>query len=57
MRDPVCRMSVDVESTLSVEHGARIYSSYFCSDGCRSEFEAAPERFVSSAAVPQRAGL
>ncbi len=44
--DPVCGMTVEVDGAQHVaEHGGRSY--YFCSSGCRREFVAGPEKFVS----------
>lgn len=46
--DPVCGMSVDRESAPAcVEHNGQIF--YFCAQGCKDEFLAAPEKF----AVPE----
>ena len=44
--DPVCLMSVDIETAVSAEYGGQSY--YFCADGCRAEFLADPARFVHS---------
>ena len=41
-RDPVCGMSVDRGKALSAEHHGRRY--FFCGPGCRSKFEAEPDR-------------
>jgi uncharacterized protein len=46
-RDPVCGMSVDGGTALSLEHGGRRY--HFCGPGCRDRFAADPERYVSAA--------
>jgi uncharacterized protein len=45
VRDPVCGMSVDRSSAPTLEY--RGETSYFCGEGCRSKFEADPERYVS----------
>ncbi len=43
--DPVCGMSVDKESApAEAEVNSRTY--YFCANGCRDEFLAAPEKFL-----------
>jgi Cu+-exporting ATPase len=43
--DPVCRMEVDTESArLTTEYQGKPY--YFCSPGCKQEFEEHPERYV-----------
>ena len=45
--DPVCGMSVDpATAKWSAEHGSRIY--YFCSQGCRDKFVAAPENYLDT---------
>ncbi len=46
-RDPVCGMDVDPASPPggTVERGR--YRYHFCSEGCRTRFEAAPERFFA----------
>jgi uncharacterized membrane protein YraQ (UPF0718 family)/YHS domain-containing protein len=44
-RDPVCGMTVDRGKAVSTEHRGKIY--FFCGPGCRSKFEADPERFVA----------
>ncbi len=44
-RDPVCGMSVDRSKALTLEyHGKTLY---FCSETCRSKFQADPERYMS----------
>ena len=43
-KDPVCGMTVAETSPHRAVHGGRTY--YFCCAGCRSKFEADPERFV-----------
>jgi hypothetical protein len=43
--DPVCGMSVDRSKAPTVEYAGRTF--YFCSEECRSKFEADPERYVS----------
>ena len=42
--DPVCGMEVDENTGLRVEYGGKVY--YFCSPGCKAEFEANPERYA-----------
>lgn len=49
-RDPVCGMSVEIDGAPALEHDGRTF--HFCSRGCRSEFEASPERFLASAPPP-----
>jgi xanthine dehydrogenase accessory factor len=44
--DPVCGMTVEVAGArFTTVHDGRTY--YFCSAGCRSSFEADPDRYVS----------
>ena len=49
-RDPVCGMNVRVDAALSdglvAEHDHHTY--YFCRAGCRDEFQADPDRFITS---------
>lgn len=43
--DPVCQMRFSVaEASDSLEYKDRVY--YFCVEGCRRKFEAAPERYL-----------
>jgi xanthine dehydrogenase accessory factor len=45
-RDPVCGMTVSpATATHHAEHGGR--TVYFCCGGCREQFLAAPERYIS----------
>ena len=54
-RDPVCRMSVDVENAKArVEHGGRTY--YFCCGGCAQKFVSDPERYLATATENKSAG-
>ena len=45
-QDPVCRMQVDVTRTTYLDYNGR--RLHFCSEGCRREFEEAPESFPVS---------
>jgi xanthine dehydrogenase accessory factor len=46
-RDPVCGMTVSVrDARISTEHEGATY--YFCCPHCKSEFEAAPLRFLAA---------
>lgn len=46
-RDPVCGMNVDERrAAATAEYDGTTY--YFCSNGCREEFESRPESFVST---------
>lgn len=45
VNDPVCGMTLDADfSPLVADYGPRTYA--FCSEDCRREFMADPERFV-----------
>jgi putative ABC transport system ATP-binding protein len=44
--DPVCKMSVEREGSVSLVHAGTTH--YFCSNGCSWEFRASPERFVDA---------
>jgi len=46
-RDPVCGVTVEVETAHPLEYRAHIY--YFCSKGCRREFQDDPQRLASEA--------
>ncbi|UVK55217.1 heavy metal translocating P-type ATPase [Mesorhizobium sp. AR02] len=47
LRDPVCGMTVDPAAGKSTsEHGGRLY--HFCSEGCRSKFQAEPEQYLTA---------
>ena len=48
--DPVCGMAVDRATALTAGHRGRTY--YFCSEGCRSAFEADPQRYLGAAPAP-----
>ena len=43
-KDPVCGMEVDTDTDLKVEHDGETY--YFCSRGCKLEFEDDPEKYL-----------
>jgi uncharacterized protein len=50
VNDPVCGMKVDRAKALRLEHAGRTYS--FCSEHCRSQFEADPARYAGKAGTP-----
>jgi P-type Cu+ transporter len=56
VRDPVCGMTVD-PATSRHRFDTRGETFHFCSDGCRSKFAAAPEKYLDNtepkAAVPE----
>ena len=44
-KDPVCKMDVNEEAAAGkAEYGGKTY--YFCSTGCKEEFEKAPEKYA-----------
>jgi uncharacterized protein len=45
--DPACGMKVDRAKALRLEHAGRTF--HFCSEDCRSEFEADPDRYTDKA--------
>ncbi len=46
-RDPVCGMTIDpAAGKPTAEHGGRTF--HFCSQGCRTKFEAAPEDYLTA---------
>ncbi|GJD94477.1 heavy metal translocating P-type ATPase [Methylobacterium iners] len=54
-KDPVCGMDVDPHSAKHrAEHDGRPY--YFCSNGCRTKFEADPVRYLDPAGAEGPAG-
>lgn len=42
--DPVCGMEVDTNTDLQVEYEGQTY--YFCSRGCKLEFQEDPEKYL-----------
>lgn len=47
IRDPVCGMTVDPRAGKpSLDYNGRTF--YFCCDGCRKKFEAAPEDYLTA---------
>jgi uncharacterized protein len=51
--DPVCGMRVDRSKALTASYGGQTY--YFCSEACRSSFEADPERYAGKSHAPVEA--
>ncbi|MGZ9719674.1 heavy metal translocating P-type ATPase [Rhizobium miluonense] len=45
-RDPVCGMTVDPAGKPSLDYQGRTF--HFCSNGCRTKFEAAPEAYLTA---------
>ncbi|MFI5226649.1 MAG: YHS domain-containing protein [Candidatus Limnocylindrales bacterium] len=51
--DPVCGMEVEISTTppaLTFEHDGETF--YFCSRGCRLDFEEDPEKYLDPDYVP-----
>ena len=48
--DPACGMRVDRAKALRLEHAGHTY--YFCSEHCRSQFEADPDAYTHAASAP-----
>ncbi|KST59984.1 haloacid dehalogenase [Methylobacterium sp. GXS13] len=54
VKDPVCGMAVDPHTAKHrAEHSGRPY--YFCSNGCRTKFEAEPARYIDPASAATKA--
>jgi uncharacterized membrane protein YraQ (UPF0718 family)/YHS domain-containing protein len=51
--DPVCGMSVDRRKALTAEHAGKTF--YYCSEHCRRQFEADPERYARETLMPREA--
>ena len=49
-KDPVCGMEVDMDTDLHFEYEGETY--YFCSRGCRLEFEDDPEKYLDPGYEP-----
>jgi Cu+-exporting ATPase len=52
VRDPVCGMEVDPETAA----GSSTYEGvtyYFCSEACKTTFDAEPSKYVGAAAAPE----
>lgn len=47
--DPVCKMEIDMEKAMKVEHEGNDY--YFCSDECKEQFIKEPEKFSEKETV------
>jgi putative ABC transport system ATP-binding protein len=48
VRDPVCGHAVALDAAVQLAYEGHTY--YFCSRGCRSEFEASPAQFIQASA-------
>lgn len=52
-KDPVCGMDVDTQTAAAqAQHEGKTY--YFCSEGCREQFEHEPDRFADKPRVVGR---
>lgn len=49
-KDPVCGMEVDTDTELKVEYDGETY--YFCSRGCKLDFEEDPEKYLDPTYEP-----
>ena len=47
--DPVCGMRVDRGKALTAQHGGRTH--FFCSEGCRDNFQGDPDRYTGALAA------
>jgi len=55
VKDLVCDMMIDPKKAA----GTSVYQGqtyYFCSTGCKTEFDKSPQKFVSKAAPAQSSG-
>ena len=52
--DPVCGKTVDIATAKSTLYGGHAY--YFCSNDCRSTFEASPASYRASSASSRHEG-
>ncbi len=50
-RDPVCGMKVDPNATAAFKAQLNGETYYFCSDECKKDFEASPEKYVPEMAA------
>ena len=50
LKDPVCGMTVTMESPHKAEHAGRPY--WFCSAGCRTKFLTEPQKYLAPVASP-----
>jgi Cu+-exporting ATPase len=50
--DPVCGMKVDPARAAGTSH-YKGHDYFFCAPGCKAKFDAAPERYLQPAAVPE----
>jgi Cu+-exporting ATPase len=44
--DPVCKMTIDSEKAAATSQ-YKGQTIYFCAKGCRTKFDAAPEKYAS----------
>jgi len=50
--DPVCHKTVDPRIAKTTIHSGDVF--YFCSDTCRSAFEASPDNYVGGSAITRK---
>ncbi len=51
-KDPVCGMMVDPKTSRKSEYRGKTY--YFCSAGCKADFDKDPEKYVKKADQGQK---
>lgn len=54
--DPVCGMQVD-EATAKIKSEYKGKTYYFCAPGCKTTFDADPEKYAAQAKKPMSAGM
>ncbi len=55
VKDPVCGMDVDPKTAAAKsEYKGQTY--YFCSKGCKADFDKSPEKFVGAQKPSQHSG-
>ncbi len=55
VKDPVCGMMIDPQKAAgSTQYQGKTY--YFCSTGCKTEFDRNPEKFVARGSTVQTSG-
>ncbi len=55
VKDPVCAMDVDPD-TAAAQSEYKGASYYFCAPGCKTDFDADPEKYLSSDFKPEPMG-
>ena len=56
VKDLVCGMEIDPETAAGTsEHQGTTY--YFCADGCKTDFDADPQKYIGGGAAAPPAGM